>query len=82
MNIKPTRKPQRRTNKKVRVMTSLLAISALGVSMITEWEGIETSAYKNGINVTTIRIGSTYYPAGTTYIRNGIERIEVLESND
>lgn len=74
MNIKPTRKPQRRINRKVRVMASLLAISALGVSMITGWEGIETSAYKDGVNVTTIGVGSTYYPAGTTYTRNGTER--------
>lgn len=75
MNIKPDRKPQRRTNRKGKVMASFLVISALGASMITGWEGIETIAYKDGINVTTIGIGSTYYPEGTTYIRNGIERV-------
>ena len=53
----------------------LIVLSLSGWGLISSWEGTQTTAYEDMAGIATIGVGSTYYPAGTKYIRNGIEHI-------
>lgn len=54
-----------------RVSATMLVLSIVGATMITQWEGFEETAYKDLAGITTIGVGSTYLPAGTEYTLDG-----------